>query len=161
MKEIMKNLKTIIDRRESMENNGMHPNTPEDLAVAIDTFFENCKMMIEYDLDYIPGETLADLVEVLAKYPRYHGIANDLVHTLNSEYNLTVWSGLLQHHIIYQLIMKDKRTRKEKLKSYKPTMAELPIPTTKVHKSKKKKSRAKEKQILAKELKQILRKDFW
>ena len=56
--------------------------------------------------------------------------------------------------------MKDKRTRKEKLKSYKPTMAELHIPTTKVLKSKKKKSRAKEKQILAKELKQILRKDF-
>ena len=36
--------------------------------------------------------------------------------------------------------MKDKRTRKEKLKSYKPTMAELPIPTTKVHKTKKKKT---------------------
>ena len=56
--------------------------------------------------------------------------------------------------------MKDKRTRKEKLKSYKPTMAELPIPTTKVHKTKKKKSRAKEKQLLSKELKQILRKAF-
>ena len=56
--------------------------------------------------------------------------------------------------------MKDKRTRKEKLKSYKPTMAELPIPTTKVHKTKKKKSRAKEKEILAKELKQVLREDF-
>jgi len=56
--------------------------------------------------------------------------------------------------------MKDKRTKKERLKSHKPTMAELPIPTTKVHKTKKKKSRAQEKQILSKEVKQVLRKDF-
>ena len=46
----MKNLKTIIDRRESMENNGMHPNTPEDLAVAIDTFFENCKISNKFTI---------------------------------------------------------------------------------------------------------------
>ena len=90
MKAIMKDLKKVIDKRESMKNKGMHPDTPKELRVAIDTFFENCKMMIEYDLDYIPGESLADLVEVLAKYPRYHHIAGDVVHTLNTEYNMTV-----------------------------------------------------------------------
>jgi|TARA_B100001094_G_scaffold201300_1_gene195289 hypothetical protein len=42
----------------------------------------------------------------------------------------------------------------------KPTMADFPIPPTKVHKTKKKKSRAKEKETLAKELKQVLCKDI-
>ncbi len=39
-------------------------------------------------------------------------------------------------------------------------MADFPIPPTKVHKTKKKKSRAKEKETLAKELKQVLCKDI-
>ena len=46
--------------------------------------------MVEYDLDFIPGEALADLCEVLVKYPKYHHIAKDLVYTLNTEYNMSV-----------------------------------------------------------------------
>jgi hypothetical protein len=56
--------------------------------------------------------------------------------------------------------MKKKRTKKEIIKSQKPKMSDFPIPVTIVHKSKKDKSRAKEKQSLSKELKQILCKDF-
>jgi len=90
MKDVIKKLQGIIDKREEKEDNGYHPDTPEELQTAIDTFFENCKMMIEYDLDFIPGESLADLVDVLAKYPQYHRIANDLVETLNTDYNMRV-----------------------------------------------------------------------
>ena len=92
MKEILKNLKEVVDRRTELKSQGksFHPDTPKDLQVAIDTFFEHCKHMIEYDLDFIPGEALADLCEVLAKYPKYHHIAEDLVLTLNTEYNMTV-----------------------------------------------------------------------
>ena len=92
MKAILKDLKKVLDRREQLEQQGksFHPNTPEDLKKAIDTFFIHCKNMIEYDLDFMPGEALADLVEVLAKYPKYHHIAGDLVETLNTEYNMTV-----------------------------------------------------------------------
>ena len=46
--------------------------------------------MVEYDLDFMPGEALADLCEVLARYPKYHHIAQDLVYTLNNDYNMTV-----------------------------------------------------------------------
>ena len=92
MKEILKNLKAVIDRREKLQGEGkaFHPDTPEDLKVAIDTFFEHCKNMVEYYIDFMPGEALADLCEVLAKYPKYHHIAQDLVYTLNNDYNMTV-----------------------------------------------------------------------
>lgn len=92
MKEVLKNLKNVIDRRDKALEAGkaFHPDTPEDLKKAIDTFFIHCKNMVEYDLDFIPGEALADLCDVLAKYPQYHHIAKDLVYTLNSDYNMTV-----------------------------------------------------------------------
>lgn len=92
MKQILKNLKDVIDRRDKLHKQGkaFHPDTPKDLQVAIDTFFVHCKNMIEYDLDFIPGEALADLCEVLAKYPKYHHIAGDLVETLNNDYNMNV-----------------------------------------------------------------------
>ena len=92
MKQVLKNLKEVVDRREKLQAEGksFHPDTPEDLKKAIDTFFVHCKNMVEYDLDFIPGEALADLCDVLVKYPRYHHIAEDLVYTLNTEYNMTV-----------------------------------------------------------------------
>ena len=92
MKQVLKNLKEVVQRRDKAleEGKAFHPDTPEDLKTAIDTFFIHCKNMIEYDLDFMPGEALADLVEVLAKYPKYHHIAGDLVETLNTEYNMTV-----------------------------------------------------------------------
>jgi hypothetical protein len=92
MKEILKSLKSVVDRREKLEEQGksFHPDTPKDLKNAIDTFFIHCKNMIEYELDFMPGEALADLVEVLAKYPKYQHIAGDLVETLNNDYNMTV-----------------------------------------------------------------------
>ena len=45
MKEILKNLKNVIDRRDKLQAEGkaFHPNTPKDLQVAIDTFFIHCK----------------------------------------------------------------------------------------------------------------------
>tara|TARA_R100000231_G_scaffold127094_1_gene97832 strand:- start:16 stop:312 length:297 start_codon:yes stop_codon:yes gene_type:complete len=92
MKEILKNLKEVVDRRTELKSQGksFHPDTPKDLQVAIDTFFVHCENMIEYDLDFIPGEALADLCDVLVKYPQYHHIAQDLVLTLNTEYNMTI-----------------------------------------------------------------------
>ncbi len=52
-------------------------------------------------------------------------------------------------------------SKQKRRRLHKPTMADFPIPPTKVHKDKKRKSRAKEKEILAKELKQVLREDGW
>ena len=51
-------------------------------------------------------------------------------------------------------------SKQKKRRLQKPTMADFPIPPTRVHKDTKRKSRAKEKEKLAKELKQVLREDF-
>ena len=92
MKQVLQSLKDIVERRDKLQEQGKsyHPDTPVELKTAIDTFFIHCKNMIEYELDFMPGEALADLVEVLAKYPKYHHIAGDLVETLNNDYNMTV-----------------------------------------------------------------------
>ena len=92
MKQVLKNLKQVVQRRDKAleEGKAFHPDAPEDLKNAIDTFFIHCKNMIEYDLDFMPGEVLADLVDVLAKYPKYHHIAEDLLHTLNTEYDMRI-----------------------------------------------------------------------
>ena len=89
MKEAISKLAEVLDRRDKLETT-FHPDTPEELKIAIDTFFVHCKALVDYNLDFIPGEALADLCEVLAKYPKYHHIAEDLVLTLNTEYNMTV-----------------------------------------------------------------------
>ena len=47
------------------------------------------------------------------------------------------------------------RERRKKLKNRKPTMSELPIPTTKVFKDKRRKSRQQEKINLKKEQKTL------
>ena len=92
MKQVLQNLKDIIERRDKLQEQGKsyHPDTPVELKNAIDTFFIHCKNMIEYELDFMPGEALADLVEVIAKYTKYQHIAGDLVETLNNDYNMTV-----------------------------------------------------------------------
>ena len=46
-------------------------------------------------------------------------------------------------------------SKQKRRRIHKPTMAEFPIPTTKVHKSKKKKSRQQEKIDLKKELNEL------
>jgi len=89
MKEAITKLAEVLERRDKL-GTSFHPDTPVELKNAIDTFFLHCKNMIEYELDFMPGEALADLVEVLAKYPKYHHIAGDLVETLNNDYNMTV-----------------------------------------------------------------------
>jgi len=92
MNNQIKQLKAVLKRRDKLEAEGKKyiEGTPEDLQTAIDTFFVHCKNMVDYELDFIPGEALADLCDVLAKYPNYHHIAHDLATTLNTDYNVKI-----------------------------------------------------------------------
>ena len=92
MENPIKKLREVLDKREKLEEEGKPyiKGTPKELQDAIDTFFIHCKNMVEYDLQFIPGEALADLCDVLAKYPKYQHIADDLVFTLNTEYGMKV-----------------------------------------------------------------------
>ena len=57
-------------------------NFPKDIQIADQSFLEAQKMMVEEKLDYLPGEYLANLLEILQKYPEYNNITMDLVKSI-------------------------------------------------------------------------------
>jgi hypothetical protein len=52
---------------------------PEDLQVAVASFIAATVMVGENNLESIPGEYLANLMEVMDKYPEYHGVLRSIV----------------------------------------------------------------------------------
>ena len=53
-------------------------DTPEDIKVAIETFFEATRMIKEGYVEKMPGEYVANLIDVLSKYPEYKLLAREL-----------------------------------------------------------------------------------
>tara|TARA_R100000734_G_C3222622_1_gene33562 strand:+ start:269 stop:511 length:243 start_codon:yes stop_codon:yes gene_type:complete len=53
-------------------------DTPQDIKVAIETFFEATKMIKEGYVEKMPGEYVANLIDVLSKYPEYKLLAREL-----------------------------------------------------------------------------------
>ena len=53
-------------------------DTPEDLKVAIETFFEATKMIKEGYVEKMPGEYVANLIEVLDRYREWKKLAREL-----------------------------------------------------------------------------------
>ena len=53
-------------------------DTQEDLKVAIETFFEATKMIKEGYVEKMPGEYVANLIEVLDRYPEWKKLAREL-----------------------------------------------------------------------------------
>ncbi len=52
---------------------------PKDLQVAVQTFVAATVMVGENNLESMPGEYLANLMEVMDKYPEYHGVLKSIV----------------------------------------------------------------------------------
>ena len=50
-------------------------DTPEDLKVAIETIFEATKMNKDGYVEKMPGEYVANLIEVLDRYPEWKKLA--------------------------------------------------------------------------------------
>jgi len=53
-------------------------DTPQDIKVAIETFFEATKMIKEGYVEKMPGEYVANLIEVLDRYPEWKKLAREL-----------------------------------------------------------------------------------
>ena len=58
---------------------------PKEIQIAVRSFLEASKMMVEEKLDYLPGEYLANLLETLQKYPEYNNITMNLVKSILKE----------------------------------------------------------------------------
>ena len=56
---------------------------PDDLQDAINTFVEQFNIMEEYNLDTIPSEYTANLLETMNKYPEYNTVLLDLIDIIN------------------------------------------------------------------------------
>ena len=53
---------------------------PEDVKIAIDTFFRAGKILVDNpESGNIPGEYVDKLLSTLAQYPQYHKLVMDLV----------------------------------------------------------------------------------
>ena len=53
-------------------------DTPEDIKVAIETFFEATRMIKEGYVEKMPGEYVANLIEVLDRYPEWKKLSREL-----------------------------------------------------------------------------------
>jgi len=69
-------LRDVVQRKDKTGYN--RKNLPEDLRIQMDTFFENARLMADYELDTIPGEVLSNLTKVMAKYPEYQRLAQEI-----------------------------------------------------------------------------------
>ena len=52
--------------------------TPEDIKVAVETFFEATKMIKDGYVEKMPGEYVANLIEVLDRYPEWKKLSREL-----------------------------------------------------------------------------------
>ena len=58
---------------------------PKDVQIAVQSFLEASKMMVDEKLEYVPQEYLIKLLKTLEKYPEYNNITMDLVKTILQE----------------------------------------------------------------------------
>ena len=56
---------------------------PIDLQVAINTFIEQYNIMEENNLDFVPPEYTANLLETMSEYPEYNNVLLDLLDIIN------------------------------------------------------------------------------
>ena len=59
---------------------------PEDVRIAIDTFFKAGKMIVDHpEIEMIPVEYITSLISTLSKYPRYTILVKELMTILGME----------------------------------------------------------------------------
>ena len=63
-------------------------NHPEEIKVAIDSFFKAAKMLVDHpEIGTVPPEYVKNLLKTLAKYPQYLPLVKDLVDIINGDLN--------------------------------------------------------------------------
>ncbi len=61
---------------------GIREDIPDDVKVVIETFIEQALIVDKYDLDYMPAEYMANLVETLSNHPEYSDLVLELLDML-------------------------------------------------------------------------------
>ena len=76
-----KKIKRVMDRVAKGDYK-VQEHFPKEVSVAVESFFKATEMMINEELDYIPTEYLANLLNTLSKYPEYNSITLDLLKSV-------------------------------------------------------------------------------
>ena len=64
-------------------NSKIQGQHPEDVKIAIDTFFRAGKILVDNpESGNIPSEYVDKLLSALAQYPQYHPLLLDLIHII-------------------------------------------------------------------------------
>jgi|TARA_B100001079_G_scaffold266287_1_gene273218 hypothetical protein len=67
---------------DGLEEYMVRGNLPEDIRVSLEALLKQARIMEEYDLDFIPGEYMANFMEALSKHPEFTYILNGMLETL-------------------------------------------------------------------------------
>ena len=78
----MKSREDIIMDRVLAGDFEVQSHFPKEIQIAVQSFLEASKMMVEEKLDYLPGEYLTNLLETLQQYPEYNNVTMDLVKSI-------------------------------------------------------------------------------
>ena len=63
---------------------------PKDVQRAIQTFIDNAILVEEYDLDYLPGEVMTNMLDTISKHPRLRPMLESLVMDMLPELNMAL-----------------------------------------------------------------------
>ena len=76
----------ILINRYSEGKTKIQGEHPEDVRIAIDTFFKAGKMIVDHpEIEMIPAEYISSLISTLSKYPRYTILVKELMTILGME----------------------------------------------------------------------------
>tara|TARA_R110002110_G_scaffold334812_1_gene545652 strand:- start:156 stop:404 length:249 start_codon:yes stop_codon:yes gene_type:complete len=81
----MKSREDIIMDRVLKGDLKVQEHFPKEIRIAVESFLEASRMMVDEKLEFLPGEYLANLLEVLQKYPEYNNITMNLVKSILKE----------------------------------------------------------------------------
>ena len=63
---------------------------PKDVQIALQTFIDNAILVEEYDLDYLPGEVMTNLLGTISNYPKLRPMLEMLVMDMLPELNMVL-----------------------------------------------------------------------
>ena len=63
---------------------------PKDVQIALQTFVDNAIMVEEYDLEYLPGEVMTNLLGTISNYPKLRPMLEMLVMDMLPELNMVL-----------------------------------------------------------------------
>jgi len=81
----MKSREDIVMNRVLKGDFKVQEHFPEEIRIAVESFLEASKMMVDEKLEFLPGEYLVNLLETLQKYPEYNNITMNLVKSILKE----------------------------------------------------------------------------